>query len=173
MDTVPALALAAVILVLIAISVAYVWYAFTGWTAFSAATGDGPGWTPKNGSDISRLRFRDCMFVVTRGDGKTASLDVSPALNAMALGYKGGSNNPPALTLTRPLNPFSFVIPGFNDPASVPDPTAAPWCSSPPAACSSDAGCAGTGTGACGPRGFCALCPGGAAVTLTGKVRTI
>jgi hypothetical protein len=33
----------------------------------------------------------------------------------------------PALTLTRPLNPFSFVIPGFNDSATVARPDAPEW----------------------------------------------
>jgi hypothetical protein len=161
MEDGPALLLAAVILAVLVVGAAYAWYNFTGWAAFSYKTGDSPRWA---GGDVSRLRFKDCVFTVARGDGKTAALDVSPALNSMAVAYKTGSavTNPPALTLTRPLNPFSFVIAGFNDRLTVPDPTAAPWCAAPPPPCDCT-------RGACA----CKACPGSATATLVGKVRTI
>jgi len=177
--------LATIIVIALVIVAAYVWYNYTGWAEFSNKTGDSPSWVPANGADISRLRFKDCIFTVTRGDGVSRSYDVTPALNSMAVAYRGGGGNPLSLTLTRPLNPFSFVIPGFNDRATVADPTAAPWCTTPSPSCTADSqcpldvpgacSCSGPGGGACAPgaTGTCFSCPGGAAATLTGKWRTI
>jgi hypothetical protein len=45
----------------------------------------------------------------------------------MTSAYGGGVNNPSQLKLTRPLNAFSFTIPGFNDVNSVSDPTIYMW----------------------------------------------
>lgn len=187
--------LAAITVLALLIIAAYVWYNYTGWAAFSFKTGDAPAWTPAAQADISLLRFKDCVFTVQRGDGVAKSYDVTPALNGMAVAYRGGGANPAALTLTRPLNPFSFVIPGFNDRASVPDPSAAPWCASPPPACTADRQCPLGVRGACSCSaasgqcpasappapgrpaplisGVCFSCPGGATVTLTGKWRTL
>jgi hypothetical protein len=116
----------------------------------------------KAGDDVSRLRFRNCVFTVKRGDGVTKTHDVTAVLNGMAVAYKGGYNNPQMLTLVRPLNPFSFVIPGFNDRATVADPSARPWCASPPSPCAGDADCPGAMPGSCNilaPSGNC--CPAG------------
>ena len=173
MNTGLALIAALVITIILVVGAAYVWYAFFGWSGFSYGTGDSPSWLPAGQADLSRLRFKDCVFTVTRSDGRVGRIDVTPNLNSMAVAYKGGSYNPSTLTLTRPLNPFSFVIPGFNDRSTVPDPTVAPWCTSPPASCTGDSGCPyGSVSGACAA-GTCVNCPGGATVTLTGRVRTI
>jgi hypothetical protein len=94
-------------------------------------------------------------------------------LNGMAVAYRGGTNNPAMLALIRPLNPFSFQIAGFNDRATVPDPTVAPWCSAPPPSCQSDSGCPLAVPGACGPSGTCGTCVGGATVSLTGQWRSL
>jgi hypothetical protein len=152
MEDGPALFLAAVIVIILVVGVAYAWQSFVGWTTFPAyKAGDIPKWQPTTGSDISRLRFKDCVFTVTRSDGTAATLDATPALNSMAVAYKSGmSNMPSTLELSAPLNPFSFTIVGFNDKATVADPTVAPWCTVPTATCA-----------------------GGATATLTGKVRTI
>jgi hypothetical protein len=180
----PIAALVALIIVLVLlIAVAYGWYNYTGWQPFSYATNDVPAWHPLSGQ-VARLRFKDAKFTVTRLDGVQATYDVTAVLNGMSTAYTGSITGPPALTLTRPLNPFSFVIPGFNDRTTVADPTSSLWCTSPPASCSSDAQCPGGGAGACscsGDKGVCAPnvagtcygCPGGAKVTLTGKWRTI
>lgn len=172
-----AMALALVIILLLLVAAAVAWNS-VGWTSFSYQLGDSPGWIPKAGrggvpGDVSKLRFSKCYFSVARADGITRTLDVSPALNSMAVAYKGGKGNPSMLTLTRPLNPFSFVIPGFNDRASVSNPTAPPWCSAPPPACGADGGCPVPVAGACGPDGACFSCSGGPNVTLVGKYRTI
>ena len=139
MEPGPALLLSVVIILLVLVAAAYVWYNFVGWTSFSYSTGDSPSWLPAGGADLSALRFKNCEFTVKRSDGVTKKLEVSPVLNSMSAGFKGGLKNPLTLTLTRPLNPFSFVIVGFNDRATVSDPGAPPWCSTPPAACGSDA----------------------------------
>jgi hypothetical protein len=170
--------LATAIVAIIAIAAAYVWYNYTGWTSFQAATGTNLTWQPAGGADVSRLRFRNCTFTVARGDGVTRSADVTAVLNGMAVAYKGGTNNPALLALTRPLNPFSFTIVGFNDAATVTDPGASPWCTSSPPACASDAQCPLPVAGACvipagATSGTCGNCTGGAVVTLTGQSRTI
>jgi hypothetical protein len=235
MEVTVSLLVATVITLAILIVAAYCWYNFLGWEEFSFSAGDVAAWGSKSGADdASRLRFKGCVFTVKRGDGVTKQLDVTAVLNGMACGHTGSSVAPLTLALTRPLNPFSFVIKGFNDKASVPDPTAAPWCTAPPALCNTDTDCPGgvAQSGACGVRGACfsvadcpsgpgqtcgvggscqkdadcaattggpcvmppcvgpqcptqgvcigvcgmgacPTCPGGAAVTLTGKVRTI
>jgi hypothetical protein len=173
--------IAAVVVLVVLLIVAYVWYNHTGWTQFSYRVGESPSWVPAAGGDVGRLRFKNCVFTITRSDGVIRTQDVSPVLNSMAVGQKGNAKPPTALTLDRPMNPFSFVISGFNDRASVPDPTGAPWCTAPPTICTSDVSCPNfvdnaTTAGLCimnGSRGICSSCPGGATVTLTGKVRTI
>lgn len=146
MDSTSAAIIAAVITIVLFLCTTYIWYTFSGWTKFSYSTGDNPSWIPSNDADISLLRFHSCTFTVNRSDGVTETLDVTPVLNSMAVAFKGGIKNPASLTLTRPLNPFSFVIMGFNDRKTVLDPSVAPWCIN---------------------------CPDGTKVTLTGYVRTL
>jgi hypothetical protein len=179
----PAAAIALLAVIVIVLVVAFGWYHYTGWTTFSYRVGESPSWTPSTGGDVSRLRFKDCVYTITRGDKVVKTQDVTPVLNSMAVSQKGNAKQPKALTLDRPMNPFSFVITGFNDRKSVPDPTVAPWCTAPPAKCTSDSTCpnfvssattAGLCVGLGNPSGgTCSSCPGGATVTLTGKVRTI
>jgi hypothetical protein len=184
MSTAYALLVAAVVVLTLLIAGAYVWYRYYGWAPFQFTSGDNPAWNAAGTADVSRLRFADAVFAVRLANGTTRTADVTAVLNGMAAAYEGGTSNPTVLTLTRPLNPFSFVIPGFNDAASVPDPTLPDWCSSPPAACTADAQCGGGVAGACscstpdgtcpaGVTGACYSCPGGALVALTGKWRTI
>jgi hypothetical protein len=164
--------LAAAIVLLLVVAAAYAWYHLVGWQPFSYQAGSHPAWAPAAGRDISRLRFKDCVFAVRRSDGAAQAHDVTPALNGMAVAYKGGAANPARLALTHPLNPFSFVIPGFNDSATVSDPTARPWCAAPPAACHENGACPPPGV--CDlRRGACTSCPGEAAVALTGQWRTL
>lgn len=80
-----------------------------------------PGWVPKQGSNISRLRFSDCIFTITTPDGRRYSQNVTPALNSMAVAYTGSTiKMPNTLYLSGPLNAFSFVIPGVNDRRTLP-----------------------------------------------------
>ena len=130
-----AIAVAAVVTALVALAAAFAWYHLTGWTRFSYATGDAPRWGAPPGG-VGRLRFSRVEFAVTRGDGATGRTDAAPALNSMAAAYAGGgpaaAAAPPALGLDRPLNPFSFVVPGWNDRAAVADPAAYPWATGGP-----------------------------------------
>ena len=169
---------AAVIVLVIALAVAYYWYNYLGWKDFASfSMGDSPSWTPDNQLDISHLRFKNCKFTVTLMDGSVGKYDVTPALNSMAMAYKNASSNiPKVLTLTQPLNPFSFAIPGFNDKSSL-NPSQPPWCEKLNS-CTQDSDCPyGTVTGACNVgQKVCTNCTnssGSVSVTLTGKVRTI
>ncbi|GFR88705.1 BA71V-E146L (J16L) [Elysia marginata] len=84
----------------------------------SAAT---PSWSAAKGHNISSLRFKDCIFTVIDPVGKKHSADVSVVLNGMAVAYRGASTQiPSVLSLDRPLNAFSFQIPGVNDIGAVP-----------------------------------------------------
>ncbi len=58
-------------------------------------------------------------MIFTVGD---TSKDVTSVLNGMAAAYKGDktSVNTGELALDTYLNPFSFTIPGFNDPVDNP-----------------------------------------------------
>ncbi|MFA6166980.1 MAG: hypothetical protein WC700_10205 [Gemmatimonadaceae bacterium] len=151
MKGVQAAALAAVITLVMLIVAAFIWSRFVGWQSFTNKTGDQVSWQAAGSADVSRLRFLDCTFTVVRSDGVVGSKDVTAVLNGMAVAYQDGSNNPTVLSLDRPLNPFSFVITGFNDSATVADPTKPPWCSAPPPACTYDSQCPQPVPGACGP----------------------
>jgi len=81
-----------------------------------------PSWDARPGADgqprtVDRLRFKNSVFTVTSPDGSTTyRRDVTAVLNGMAAAYKNSSVAPPTtLSLDRPLNAFSFTIPGFND----------------------------------------------------------
>ena len=128
MESLAAHALAAVIVLVVAVAAAYVWYHAFGWTAFTfsqAAGAAAPSWTPASNASGSKgvdaLRFRKAVFTVTESGGTVHTADVTAALNAMAVGFKGAASAPAALTLVRPLNPYSFVIPSVNDPSATYD----------------------------------------------------
>jgi hypothetical protein len=120
-----------IIVIILVIAAAYVWYYHTGWQSFNFKTGDSPSWSSSDG-DVSKLRFDNSIFTVTRSDGVMRSQDVTEALNGMAVAYQNGTVAPGVLNLTGPLNPFSFVIPGFNDSQTVTDPTGPLWCTTGP-----------------------------------------
>lgn len=147
MDSTPILSavVAVIIIILIFLGVTHLWYnKSSSWQSFNASsvTYDWPQWSSTSKNGASDLRFRNCIFTVTLGDGKTTqSLDVTNILNGMALQQKspvittttitsGSSKYQPTMTLVRPLNPFSFVINGFNDPTTLAnvDIGAYPWC---------------------------------------------
>jgi hypothetical protein len=125
MDAIDVVSAFIVLLVLLLVS-AYGWYYHTGWHAFAYETGSSPSW---GASDISRLRFKDVVFVVSRSDGIVQKKDVSAVLNGMAVAYESAVNKPPQLRLVRRLNAFSFVVEGFNDPVTVRDPSLPMWIS--------------------------------------------
>ncbi len=83
------------------------------WKSFNYQTNDIPTW---NASDVSLIRFKNCIF--TSG---TQQIDVTSVLNSMSNAYKGG--NLLSLSLDRPLNPYSFVIMGYNDSNTIKYPT--------------------------------------------------
>jgi hypothetical protein len=133
MESLAAHALAAVIVLVVAVAAAYVWYHAFGWKAFTfsqAAGAAAPSWTPASGASGSKgvdsLRFRKAVFTVTESGGTVHTADVTAALNAMAVGFKGAASAPAALTLVRPLNPYSFVIPSVNDSSVTDGATADP-----------------------------------------------
>lgn len=126
-------------------------YYFSGWTSFtftsSGSSSAPPAW-PRPGdaltcTDASRLRFKGVTFTSAVPGAPAAS--VTAVLNGMAAAYRGATATPPtSLALDAPLNPFSFAVPGFNDPATVAEagdtPTGPPWCTSYTPATSTAAG---------------------------------
>jgi len=112
---------------------AFAWYHWPGsWEAFEFYGGSRPAWPAPAGEKVNSLRFEGCTFTTANPQGEKASFDVTPVLNGMAVAYDvplapgmsntlflGGSEGQQI-----PLNPFSFVIPGFNDRGAVPDSTA-------------------------------------------------
>jgi hypothetical protein len=125
------LVLGLVIVLVVLVIAAYYWYHHTGWTTFSfkgttsSAAGTPPSWAAAKGENISALRFKGCTFTVVDPAGNTHSADVTTVLNGMAVAYRGASSKiPTVLKLDRPLNAFSFQIPGVNDSATVTTPNA-------------------------------------------------
>jgi len=122
MDHVTSYVLATVVvLVLLALS-AYVWYNYLNtWNTIKETGGQvvvfdalmkTPAW----------IRFRNCKFTTTSPQGVTKTWDVTAVLNGMAAAHPKNPTSmgsPTSLTLgggaQAPLNPFSFVLKGFND----------------------------------------------------------
>jgi hypothetical protein len=83
-------------------------------------SGSSPAWGAASGENVSALRFKSCKFSVIDPQGGTHTADVTAVLNGMAVAYRGATGQVPAvLRLDRPLNAFSFIIPGVNDSATV------------------------------------------------------
>lgn len=174
--------IAITIVLIFLVVVAGTWYYILGWTAFSYKTGDMPSWAPADNKSVIDLRFKDCVFTVME-NGTGAVLEtvrVEKVLNAMAAGF--GTVNakdptapapaPPAtLSLVRPLNAFSFTIPGFNDPATVTQSELGqpPWCATPPATCDVSSASCYCVSGV----GVCSQCAPGRTVTLTGYYKSV
>ena len=129
-------AILAVVIVLIALIAAAWGYSQMGWETFSYATGDTPSWSAaKNGggyspNGIGDLRFKNATFTLSvpgNGGSTDFTQDVTPVLNGMAVAYRNtpydGNVNTGTLLLDSALNPFSFVIPGENDRATITDPS--------------------------------------------------
>lgn len=89
----------------------YITYNFLGWNTFTLKYHenfrvDCPI------EKIYKIKFKDVIFTVTTASGKTISANVSSALNRMALGFKGVTNNKYIFKLTDPgLCPYSFNLP--------------------------------------------------------------
>lgn len=160
-----------------------------------------PSWTVKNPAKqhASQLRFKKAIFTIKCTDGTVKTQDVTAVLNAMAIGItstkNSGTNKPrPTLFLSDPLQPFSFVIPGFNDMKTLGDYPSTPISCVLPSTtlqCTENKAYPncfyqGDGTYQCGAyQGATATSPGspnlakfvkqvtGATVTLTGQVRTL
>lgn len=122
--------LTAVLVVLVLLLVAaWLYYNQYGWTGFGYAGGQQVAFTASNGRAASMLRFKDCMFSTTSPSGQTRTADVTAILNGMAAAYGGDSGAPQyegfvlGGSARHPLNPFSFTIKGFNDRATVSDPS--------------------------------------------------
>lgn len=118
MESLAAHALAALVVLVAVVIAAAVWYYKFGWQSYSYSQSAGaaaPSWSPSTGATVDRLRFRKAVFTVTPTVGSPQSVDVSAVLNGMAVAYRGSTTVPAELTLVRPLNPYSFVITGFND----------------------------------------------------------
>jgi hypothetical protein len=145
----------AVIVLAVFVLGAYGWYYRAGaWTPFTYNAGDTPAWTAASGKSVADLRFKACEFTVTLPNSTPQALDVTAVLNAMATAYKtattpSGQSPKASLGLTQNLNPFSFVIPGFNDAGTVSSPSAPPWCTAGAVACTSDSGCPYATKGEC------------------------
>jgi hypothetical protein len=121
------ISLSIIIVVIIFIILAFVWDKFIGLTKFSAGKSSVVSWFVTGKKDITDLRFQECIFTVVMPSGVTKSVDVSSVINGMAAAYVGNAIIPQTLTLVKPLNPFSFVIKGFNDVATVPNPSTPAW----------------------------------------------
>ena len=111
MDTVTAALVSAVLTLLVLLIAAYVWHQ-RGWTSFYFQQGarDAPSW-PAAAGGPGRLRFRSVQFAVTAADGRKASWDVTPVLNAMAVAYTHPLKDILMLELSGPLSSASFTPP--------------------------------------------------------------
>ncbi len=101
----PAFVVGLLIVLVILVIAAYVWYHYTGWKSFSYDAGKTVTFsagTDKDGNDRSagNVRFKNCIFTLTSPvDGTTRSQDVTGTLNGMALAYSGAYNPPQAFSL--------------------------------------------------------------------------
>jgi hypothetical protein len=86
-----------------------------------------PAWEAPRG--VGTLRFKKAVFAVTDPRGVTHRQDVTAVLNGMAVAYRKAPTKtaPTTLRLDRPLNAFSFTIPGVNDAQAVAASDLAKW----------------------------------------------
>lgn len=114
-----ALILGLVVVLVVLVVGAWVWYYATGWKSFEYKAGDTVSFLPAKGGTVAGLRFRQTVFtIVDRTGAPVRAEDVSQVLTGMAVAYDGARRAPSTLTLARPLNPFSFTVRGVNDPSA-------------------------------------------------------
>lgn len=120
--------IAVLTVLLLLVAAAYAWYNHGNtWKQFSAAGAADPHAPALTFDTVTRtpawIRFRNCTFTTQNPQGQTATWDVTAVLNGMATAHPTtppSMSYPTALSLSDPLNPFSFVQAGFNDKATVP-----------------------------------------------------
>jgi hypothetical protein len=101
----------------------YMVYNFTGWKSFSMKGGENFQLGEISASDVSKLKFKKCVYKITGVDGSKKQHIVTSVLNGMVKAYKGNTNNMYKFKLDDPgLDAYSFLIPGFNDNDNHPDP---------------------------------------------------
>jgi hypothetical protein len=143
-----ALLIAVIIALLVLVVAGWVWYHYIGTDDFKFKGGEKvifrwPMDKTLGKVPVHRLRFTEAKFTAWNPQGKSKTIDVSSVLNGMAIAHapKPGQKNKPPKKLEvgghkclgdncekmrlRPLNPFTFTIPGFNDRATVPTQDAA------------------------------------------------
>ena len=130
-----ALIVGLLVVLVVLIVAAFIWFNFTGWTKFNfvgavpykkSARARSTGWAAAGDKTAASLRFSRCTFTVVSPSGVAHSTDVTPVLNGMAVAFRDATGRPPkSLILDRPLNAFSFLIPGVNDSRQVPSAAAA------------------------------------------------
>jgi len=122
METGAAMIISVLLVVLLLIAFAYLWYNYTGWRPFVFGNGDKVAFSSKQ--SVSKLRFKNCIFTVVDPSNQKHTYDVTRNLNGMAVAYKGSPRPPRQLELggvnRTPLNAFTFTVPGVNDRATLP-----------------------------------------------------
>lgn len=113
--------IAFIVVVVLIIFLSYLYYYRTGWTKFKFGRGSTVQWTTILPKNISQIRFKGCLFVCGQN-----TKDVTATLNNMARAHSSTTKQT-TLALDTPLNPFSFMITGVNDPATVPNPQTPAW----------------------------------------------
>lgn len=132
---------ATLIVLLVVVAFAWVWFNYIKhWKQIDATGGDKlsfdtimktPAW----------LRFRNCKFTTQSPAGEVQTWDVTAVLNGMAAAHQKEATGayPTQMNLgggaQAPLNPFSFIKTGFNDTQTVPTATLSEeWAKVPDAA---------------------------------------
>jgi len=114
--------LAIVVIIVVIIGLAYILNKYTGWQNFSMKKGENFQMTNIDSTEISKLKFRSCIFTTTGKDGTTKTANVTSVLNGMVAAYDGNTNKNYIFKLDDPgLSPYSFQLPGFNDKDNHPD----------------------------------------------------
>ena len=131
MNLISSILISLVLTIIITIAIIFIYFISTGWKQFQFTTNQLPEWDAGS-AGVERIRFMYCTFTIYRPDGTQMSKDVTGVLNGMAVAYdvKEKTANPKTLQLTGKLNPFSFVIKGYNDPSVVSDPSIPSWANS-------------------------------------------
>jgi hypothetical protein len=115
------------IVIIVLLIILYVYYYMPTWVAFSVTLNDNLG---IKSTDISKLRFKDCVFTIVDGT-HTYTANVTKNLNIHARYYMGKPSLSSAITtfnLAGPLNPFSFPIKDYNDSNASKSPNGTAWC---------------------------------------------
>lgn len=113
--------IAVIVALIVAIGVSIYLYKSTGWTKFTMNRGQNFKVTLTDPSNISKIKFDNCVVTYKSNDNEIKKFDATSVLNNMVSAYEGNKNPTYTFKLDDPgLSVYSFQVSGFNDNSTRP-----------------------------------------------------